>query len=120
MALYDTYHGVYVNVSVCLSVVSFFSGLVGSFLSQVQYMISADMTRGMMAKNLKANKEYLIQTKADKELRQTAKKQKPFHFKVSPESLQNVKETSKQKLPKFLFDGFLKHTTCSVTEPLQG
>ena len=48
----------------------------------------------MMAKNLKANKEFLVQTKASKELRQTVKKQKPFHFKVSQESLQNVKEVT--------------------------
>ncbi len=39
-SLYDTYHGVYVNV---------------------QYMITVDMQRGMMAKNMKKSKEFIVE-----------------------------------------------------------
>jgi len=44
----------------------------------------------------------------------------PFLFKVSPESLQNVKEASKKKIPDFLFEGKLGQTTCNVLKPFQG
>lgn len=45
--LYDTYHGVYVNV---------------------QYMLTADMARGMMSKNLKKNKEFIVEAEVRRTL----------------------------------------------------
>ncbi len=74
----------------------------------------------MMAKNLKTNKEFLVQTKASKELRQTVKKQKPFHFKVSQESLQNVKEVTlflKLGGMAFLFRRSLLKNVCLCRHP---
>jgi hypothetical protein len=69
--LYDTYHGVYVNV---------------------QYMITADMQRGVLSKALKKTKEFIVEVECDPELKKAEEKAKPFPFKISPESLQNVKE----------------------------
>jgi len=97
--LYDTYHGVYVNV---------------------QYMITVDMARGMMSKNLKKTKEFIVEVEVDPEAKKAEEKAKPFPFKVSPDSLQNVKESSKKKIPDFLFEGFLTNTTCNVNKPLTG
>lgn len=97
-SIYETYHGVYVNV---------------------QYTMSVDMKRGAMSKNLKNNKEFVVKTKVDDSFKK-ALTNKPFPFKVSPDSLQNVKESSKKKIPGFAFDGFLKHTTCNIMEPFLG
>jgi len=98
--LYDTYHGVYVNV---------------------QYLITVDMARGMMAKNMKKSKEFIVEVEADAEFKkQISETHAPFAFKVSPESLQNVKEGSKKKIPDFLFEGKLAHTVCNVNKPFSG
>jgi len=96
--LYDTYHGVYVNV---------------------QYMISVDVNRGMLGKNLKKSKEFIVEVELDNEYKKQMT-ETPFAFKVSPESLQNVKEMSKKKIPDFLFEGKLAHTTCSLVNPFIG
>jgi len=97
--LHDTYHGVYVNV---------------------QYLLTCDITRSMLAKNLKKAKEFIVEQKLDQERRKVELKAKPFQFKVSPDSLQNVKDSSKSKIPKFLFEGSLDHTACSITRPFLG
>lgn len=96
--LYETYHGVYVNV---------------------QYLITVDMTRGMMAKNIKKSKEFMVEIEAEADFKKQIGDQ-PFAFKVSPDSLQNVKEVSKKKIPDFLFEGKLAHTVCSVNQPFSG
>jgi len=97
--LHDTYHGVYVNV---------------------QYLLTCDIPRSMLAKNLKKTKEFIVEQQADQERRKIEAKAKPFQFKVSPESLQNVKDSSKSKIPKFLFEGSLDHTQCLITKPFTG
>lgn len=97
--LHETYHGVYVNV---------------------QYFINCEMPRGMMAKTLKTQKEFIIHSRASPELKKNQKDQKPFQFKISPESLQNVKESSKRKIPAFLFEGYLTNTTCDINQPFSG
>jgi len=96
--LYDTYHGVYVNI---------------------QYMITADMPRGMMAKNLKKSKEFIVEVEADADFKKQIT-ETTFNFKVSPDSLQNVKDASKRKIPDFLFEGKLNATQCNVTRPFSG
>lgn len=96
--IYETYHGVYVNV---------------------HYMLTVDMPRSMLAKNLKKQKELVVQMKAGDD--QEDLTHKPFHFKISPDSLQNVKESSKKKIPAFSFDGYLSHTFGGdVMKPLEG
>jgi len=97
--LHDTYHGVYVNV---------------------QYSLTCDITRSMLNRNLKKTKEFIVEQKPDKERKAVEQKAKPFQFKVSPESLQNVKDSSKSRIPKFLFEGSLERTTCSIYHPFTG
>jgi hypothetical protein len=74
----------------------------------------------MMAKNLTKQREFVVELEADLEAKRVEDKAKPFQFKVSPESLQNVKESSKKKIPEFLFEGKLDHTNCHVNFPLSG
>lgn len=94
--LYDTYHGVYVNI---------------------QYIITADVSRGMMSKNVKKTKEFIVETKAGVP---APLKQPPFQFKVSPESLLNVRDAVKKKIPEFLFTGYLDWTSCNINRPFTG
>jgi hypothetical protein len=96
--VYETYHGVYVNV---------------------QYNCTVDMKRGSMKANLKTQKEFVVQHRVDSAFKKEVSN-KPFPFKVSPASLQNVKESSKKKIPTFLFDGYLEHTTCDIGHPFLG
>jgi len=98
--LFETYHGVYVNI---------------------QYGITCDISRSMLAgKNLKKTREFYVEIPSEGEVRSNESKSKPFNFKISPESLKNVKVASKRKIPEFLFEGHLDHTTCSVSEPFSG
>jgi len=97
--LFDTYHGVYVNVN---------------------YMITADMARGLMAKNLKKQKEFYVELSHDLATLQNESKSKPFEFKITPDSLQNVRESSKRKIPEFEFEGFLSHLNCQIDQALSG
>jgi hypothetical protein len=97
--LHDTYHGVYVNT---------------------QYMITVDMPRGIMSSNLKKSKEFIVHTNHDQEAEKKAEESKVFNFRVTPESLQNVKATSRRKIPDFLFEGYLDKIICNVDEPFTG
>lgn len=98
--LFDTYHGVYVTV---------------------QYLMTCDLKKsGMMGKNAQVTTELVVQVKTDSKTKKTLSKQKKFPFKISPDTLQNVKEASKEKLPQFQIEGFLRYTTCCLEEPLQG
>lgn len=70
-------------------------------------------------------------------MKKAEEKAKPFPFKISPDSLQNVKEvrepamsyllmlvsaaqSSKKKIPEFLFEGFLTNTNCNLLRPMTG
>jgi len=74
----------------------------------------------LAGKNLKKTREFYVEIPADTEIRAAEQKAKPFNFKISPESLKNVKVASKRKIPEFLFEGHLDHTTCCVGEPFSG
>ena len=118
--LFDTYHGVYVNV---------------------QYILHATLTRGMMQRPLTKQKEILIETRPAPHTAAVASPPSsdaasssfsppapslapllkgPLTFQVSPSSLQNVKESSKRKIPDFLFTGHLLSTDCHIDRPFEG
>jgi hypothetical protein len=97
--LADTYHGVYVNT---------------------QYRLTVDIARGFASKNLKKVKEFVVEMATDKERQAVEKAAKPFNFKVSPESLRNVKSNNKSKIPQFLFEGFIDNCACQITRPFTG
>jgi hypothetical protein len=97
--VYETYHGVYINI---------------------QYQITADMNRGMMSKALRKSKEFFVEEPQNKDARKKEEKAKPFAFKISPDALQNVKESSKRKIPDFSFEGDLSHLSCCIDAPFAG
>lgn len=97
--LFDTYHGVYVNV---------------------QYMINVDMARGMLSTNLKKSKEFIVALHHQEEWAQKALESKSFPFTVTPQHLQNVKQSSRNRVPDFLFEGTLDRIICNVNQPFTG
>lgn len=94
--LYDTYHGVYINV---------------------QYKINIDIQRGMLSKALQLSSELIVHSPISAD---TVVKPKPYSFSLSPESLKNVKKSSKHKIPAFLFEGSLDTTVCDIDKPFSG
>ncbi|XP_042190222.1 vacuolar protein sorting-associated protein 26C [Callorhinchus milii] len=91
--LYETYHGVFVNI---------------------QYTLRCDMRRPLLAKDLTKTCEFIVHS-----LPQKGKvSPSPVDFSISPESLQNVRERT--SLPRFLIRGRLDSTNCVITQPLTG
>ncbi|XP_011809395.1 PREDICTED: Down syndrome critical region protein 3 isoform X4 [Colobus angolensis palliatus] len=91
--LYETYHGVFVNI---------------------QYTLRCDMRRSLLAKDLTKTCEFIVHSAPQKGKFTPS----PVDFTVTPETLQNVKERA--LLPKFLLRGHLNSTNCVITQPLTG
>ncbi|KAI2660151.1 Down syndrome critical region 3 [Labeo rohita] len=91
--LYETYHGVFVNI---------------------QYTLRCDMRRPLLAKDLSKTCEFMVHCQPQKSKLQP----NPVDFTITPETLQNVRERS--SLPRFLIRGHLDATSCAVTRPLTG
>uniref|UniRef100_H3AT27 Vacuolar protein sorting-associated protein 26C n=1 Tax=Latimeria chalumnae TaxID=7897 RepID=H3AT27_LATCH len=91
--LYETYHGVFVNI---------------------QYMLRCDMRRSLLAKDLTKNCEFIVHSLPQKGKLSSS----PVNFTVTPDSLQNIRERG--SLPKFLIRGRLNSTNCFITHPLTG
>ncbi|XP_023571780.1 Down syndrome critical region protein 3 isoform X3 [Octodon degus] len=91
--LYETYHGVFVNI---------------------QYTLRCDMRRSLLAKDLTKTCEFIVHS-APQRGKLTPS---PVDFTITPETLQNVKERA--LLPKFLIRGHLNSTNCTITQPLTG
>ncbi|XP_075449877.1 vacuolar protein sorting-associated protein 26C isoform X2 [Ascaphus truei] len=91
--LYETYHGVFVNI---------------------QYTLRCDMKRSLLAKDLTKTCEFIIHSLPQK----TKQPPSPVDFTITPETLQNVKERA--SLPRFLIRGHLDSTNCVIMQPLTG
>ncbi|CAL8275844.1 unnamed protein product [Boreogadus saida] len=91
--LYETYHGVFVNI---------------------QYILRCDMKRSLLAKDLSRTFEFMVHCQPQKAKLVAM----PVDFTITPETLQNVQERS--LLPRFLIRGHLNATNCVITEPLTG
>ncbi|XP_044769347.1 vacuolar protein sorting-associated protein 26C isoform X2 [Neomonachus schauinslandi] len=91
--LYETYHGVFVNI---------------------QYTLRCDMRRSLLAKDLTKTCEFIVHSAPQKGKLTPS----PVDFTITPETLQNVKERA--LLPKFLIRGHLNSTNCVITQPLTG
>ncbi|XP_055501113.1 vacuolar protein sorting-associated protein 26C [Leucoraja erinacea] len=91
--LYETYHGVFVNI---------------------QYTLRCDVRRPLLAKDLQKSCEFILHSLPQKG-RLTPS---PVDFSITPESLQNVKERT--PLPGFKIRGRLDSTNCIITQPLTG
>ena len=93
--LYETYHGVFVNI---------------------QYMIRCDIKRSFLAKDVSKSLEFIVEDKTSSKL---AKEQiKAVPFKIMPESLHNTKDRS--NLPRFCISGKLNSLCGKLSEPLTG
>ncbi|GAB1300457.1 Vacuolar protein sorting-associated protein 26C [Apodemus speciosus] len=91
--LYETYHGVFVNI---------------------QYTLRCDMRRSLLAKDLTKTCEFIVHSAPQKGKLTPS----PVDFTITPETLQNVKERA--SLPKFFIRGHLNSTNCAITQPLTG
>ncbi|XP_078464422.1 vacuolar protein sorting-associated protein 26C isoform X3 [Lampetra planeri] len=91
--LFETYHGVYVNI---------------------QYTLRCEMKRSLLNKDVHKTCEFIVHTPAQPEpTLDTIVK-----FAITPASLQKLKV--KSSLPNFLIKGCLNTTNCEVTRPLCG
>ncbi|MEQ2229911.1 Vacuolar protein sorting-associated protein 26C [Ilyodon furcidens] len=91
--LYETYHGVFVNI---------------------QYTLRCDLKRSLLAKDLSRNCEFMVHCQPQK----AKVVPTPVKFSITPESLQNTRE--KSLLPRFLIRGHLDATSCVISQPLTG
>ncbi|KAG8234385.1 hypothetical protein J437_LFUL015125 [Ladona fulva] len=95
-SLYETYHGVFVNI---------------------QYLLRCEMKRSFLAKDLSKVAEFIVEYKentGDKAIPH------PVSFVMSPESLQNVRDREKARVPRFRISGKIDSTVCCVTKPFTG
>jgi hypothetical protein len=95
--LYETYHGVFVNI---------------------QYQLSVDMPRGMLAKNLTASLEFLVEK--EPLVMQELNNAEPVPFEITPNSLENVKKSSIKNVPDFKVVGSLDRAISDITQPFTG
>ncbi|KAK6623370.1 Vacuolar protein sorting-associated protein 26C [Polyplax serrata] len=92
--LYETYHGVFVNI---------------------QYNLRAEMKRSFLAKDLTKVCQFIVEYHPDK---CEKAKPHPISFTISPESLQNVRRRS--SVPRFRVSGKFDSTVCNLTKPFTG
>lgn len=95
--LYETYHGVFVNI---------------------QYMIRCDIKRSFLAKDVNKSLEFMVENKPVK--KSEKEPNKVVHFKIKPESLQNTRDRDRTSVPRFCITGKLDSLYCKLSEPLTG
>lgn len=91
--LYETYHGVFVNI---------------------QYLLRCEMKRRLLAKDLVKCAEFIVEYKQSSSEKATPH---PVKFTITPESLQNK---DKCRIPRFSVTGHLDSTVCCITKPFTG
>ncbi|XP_034511541.1 vacuolar protein sorting-associated protein 26C isoform X11 [Ailuropoda melanoleuca] len=131
--LYETYHGVFVNIQrsspapplgALLSLTVLTPLTCGSLFhldrslavgqDHDKYTLRCDMRRSLLAKDLTKTCEFIVHSAPQKGKLTPS----PVDFTITPETLQNVKERA--LLPKFLIRGHLNSTNCVITQPLTG
>lgn len=95
--LYETYHGVFVNI---------------------QYMIRCDIKRSFLAKDVSKSLEFIVEDKLVK--KPDREPIKPVNFKVTSESLQNTRDRDRTSIPRFSITGKIDSLHCKLSEPLTG
>lgn len=88
--LYETYHGVFVNIS---------------------YSLQCDIKRSFLSKDIQKSQQFLVQYRS-----RPAELPRPVDFVISPDSL----VTGGTGAPRFLSRGQFDSTRCSVAKPLTG
>ncbi|XP_063233764.1 vacuolar protein sorting-associated protein 26C [Bacillus rossius redtenbacheri] len=92
--LYETYHGVFVNV---------------------QYLLKCEMKRGFLAKDLIKVAEFIVEYRLEGAVKALPH---PVKFSITPESLQNLKDRA--RIPRFKVTGQLDSTMCCLARPFTG
>lgn len=100
--LYETYHGVYININ---------------------YQLRCDVKRNFLAKSLQKVQQFCLQYKPTSNGRPNDQQQispsQHIQFTINPESLLcNVRE--RITIPRFLLTGYLVSNELCVTQPLEG
>ena len=90
--LYETYHGVFVNV---------------------MYTLRADMKRPLLNKDMQKVSEFIVEYGEGEKV-----EDKEVSFRVSPQSLENVK--NRGSVPDFLISGKVDTVNCCITKPFCG
>jgi hypothetical protein len=91
--LYETYHGVFVNI---------------------MYTLKCDMKRSLLAKDLQKVSEFIVEYSDGC----TVATEKPVEFSITPDSLANVKERS--NVPDFHITGKIDTVNCCIVKPFTG
>lgn len=91
--LYETYHGVFINI---------------------QYTLRCDLKRSFLTKDLQKVAEFIVESK----IPHGKITVNPIQFSITPESLQNVRDRA--RIPRFLVTGMLDSTVCCITKPFTG
>jgi len=92
--LYDTYHGVFVNI---------------------QYNLRCDLKRGILAKDMQKSLEFIVEVPTPGTVGNS------LPFTITPESLENVKKQSTRKtIPHFKLTGRLNSAVCKLDDPFLG
>ncbi|XP_055338768.1 vacuolar protein sorting-associated protein 26C-like [Paramacrobiotus metropolitanus] len=91
--LYETYHGVYITV---------------------QYTIKCEMKRSVLNRDIIKSLEFVVEVPQPYD----DSENKPLTFNITPESLQNIAEST--KLPRFCIKGQLDRSHFRITEPMLG
>jgi len=94
LKLYETYHGVFVNV---------------------QYTLKVDMPRPMLAKTLTKTIEFIMENEPSESVEVSK-----VDFTITPESLESSKKQVSALVPNFKITGTLTSAVCSITQPFTG
>lgn len=100
--LYETYHGIFININ---------------------YSIKCDIKRSFLAKSVQKTQQFVIQyrPKAKPAIGAGAVAQECFNFTISPETLQKAAGGKERiAIPRFLITGRLDWTECCITKPFTG
>lgn len=91
--LYETYHGIFININ---------------------YMIKCEIKRSFLAKSVHKSQQFVIQYKPKLKIQPNE-----VNFTISPETLQ---KTGKERIaiPRFLITGHLDSVDCCITKPFTG
>ena len=90
--LYETYHGVFVNI---------------------MYTLKVDMKRPLLNKDMQKVTEFIVEYMPGEK-----QEEKEVTFKVSPQSLENVKDRG--RVPDFSVTGKIDSVNCCITKPFCG
>jgi len=95
--IYETYHGVFVNV---------------------QYFLRAEIKRTFLSKDMSKQIEFNVEYSPGHELAVEKAKRKPATFEITTESIRSLQ--NKIDIPKFKVTGNLDETNCVLTSPFSG